>query len=336
MKNGKPLAGSNDLSNLAVGPLAPLTALAQWCGWCWLQGTDGEWQPRPVMASAPDRPASADDPATWCDYGSALAAVQARVVDGIAFVLTPADPFAVMNLNNCRHPRTRSIDMWAQNFLDVTCESYAEATSLGGGIRIWGLSANNTVPVRAKFALEIDGKPVVVELSRRSRVILPITGVRLDTVAALANIDHGIDWAITWGERRKAQAAEAALPIKPAPAPAPTPKPQPKPAAEVSEKPAPGPAPKPAPSAPAPPGPAAAPAASRNGVHHAARARSSILFDLSEVTTIDLADLINDPVPKQPQDLLPVPRREQRRACTSTQITTTASAATPTATTSIG
>ena len=78
----------------------------------------------------------------------ALAAAQARNVDGIAFVLTPADPFIVMSLDDCRHPRTRSIDIWAQNFLDVTCESYAEATPSGDGITIWGLTAKDTAPVR--------------------------------------------------------------------------------------------------------------------------------------------------------------------------------------------
>jgi hypothetical protein len=142
--------------------------------------------------------------------------------------------------------------------------------------------------------LEIDGKPVVPELSRRSRVIVPITGVRLDAVKALANIDHGIDWAITWGKRREALAAEAARSIETASTPAA--KPTPKPAAKPAEKPAPAPAPKPAPAAAASPEPVAvAPVAHRNGVHHEVRARSSILFDLSEVTTVDLADLINDP-----------------------------------------
>ena len=127
-----------------------------------------------------------------------------------------------------------------------------------------------------KFALEIDGKAIVVELFRHTAKILPVTGVRLDAVEELANIDHGIDWALAWGDRREAQAAEAALPIEPAPAPAP--KPQPKPAADVSEKPAPGPAPKPAPAAPGLSEPAAAPAAYRNGAAIMRRERNPRSF----------------------------------------------------------
>ena len=80
------------------------------------------------------------DPRTWCDFNDAFTAAKARNVDGIAFVLTPADPFIAISLDNCRHPRSRSIDIWAQNFLDVAHKSRAEATPLGDGITIWGLT----------------------------------------------------------------------------------------------------------------------------------------------------------------------------------------------------
>src|SRR5262249_22815350 len=39
-----------------------------------------------------------------------------------------------------------------------------------------------------------------------------ITGYKLDTICELANIDHVLDWALSWGARRKAAAAEAAAP----------------------------------------------------------------------------------------------------------------------------
>jgi hypothetical protein len=279
VKDAKPL--------VHAGPLEPLTALAQWCGWRWTPGEDGKMRPSFVMASAPDRPASADDPGTWCDFNRAFAAAKARNVDGIAFVLTPADPFVAISLDNCRHPRSRSIDLWAQNFLDVAHKSRAEATPLGDGITIWGLTTEGTAPVDWKFAFEINGKPIAVELFRHTSKILPITGQRLDAVKQLANLDKVITWALAWGDRREAVAAEvqAAAPAV-APKPAPTPKPEPKPAADVPKKPAPK---------PAAPGPA--PAGYRNGVHHAVRAQSSIMFDLSEMTTIDLAELIDEPVP---------------------------------------
>ena len=40
--------------------------------------------------------------------------------------------------------------------------------------------------------------------------MLTVTGYRLDTIRELTNLDRAFDWAIVWGERRKAAAAEAA------------------------------------------------------------------------------------------------------------------------------
>ena len=136
--------------------------------------------------------------------------MQAGHADGISYVLTEADPFAAIDLDHCRHPDTHSIDVWAQNFLDVARHTYAEVTPSGEGCRIWGLTGDNTDPVNRKFTLEIDGKQIAAELFRRTPKALTITGYRLDTVRELTNIDQAFSWAITWGERRKAAAAEAA------------------------------------------------------------------------------------------------------------------------------
>ena len=147
---------------------------------------------------------------TWSDYATALAAVQAGNADGISYVLTEADPFAAIDLDHCRHPNTHSIDVWAQNFLDVARHTYSEVTPSGDGCRIWGLTGPDTDPVNRKFTLEIDGKPIAAELFRRTSKVLTVTGYRLDTIRELTNLDRAFDWAIVWGERRKAAAAEAA------------------------------------------------------------------------------------------------------------------------------
>ena len=124
--------------------------------------------------------------------------------------MTEADPFAAIDLDHCRHPDTHSIDIWAQNFLDVARHTYAEVTPSGAGCRIWGLTGDDTDPVNRKFTLEIDGKPIAAELFRRTSKALTITGYRLDTIRELTSLDRAFDWAVTWGERRKAAAAEAA------------------------------------------------------------------------------------------------------------------------------
>ena len=60
-----------------------------------------------------------------------------------------------------------------------------------------------------KFDLVIDDKPIAAELFRCTNKALTITGFTLDTIHQLTNIDKLLDWAVAWGERRKAAAAPA-------------------------------------------------------------------------------------------------------------------------------
>ena len=190
--------------------MAPLVERPQWCVWRWTRQDNGRWQKPPYQALDPQRHASTKDPGTWSDYATALAAVQAGKADGISYVLTEADPFAAIDLDHCRHPDTHSIDVWAQNFLDVARHTYAEVTPSGAGCRIWGLTDSNTDPVNRKFTLPIGGKEIAAELFRHTAKALTITGYRLDTIRELTNIDKAFGWAIAWGERRKAAAAAEA------------------------------------------------------------------------------------------------------------------------------
>ena len=174
--------------------------------WRWTQKPDGKWQKPPYQARDPQRHASSTDPSTWSDYPTALAAVQAGHADGITYMLTADDPFAAIDLDHCRDPDTRSIDIWAQLFLERGRDTYAEVTPSGDGVRIWGLA--NGAALNRKFTLEIDGKKVAAELFRRTNKPLTITGYTLDpAIRELTSIDRTLDWAVIWGERRKAAAA---------------------------------------------------------------------------------------------------------------------------------
>jgi Protein of unknown function (DUF3987) len=198
-------------ANLAKLPRAvvPLIERPQWCIWRWTQLPTGKWQKPPFMATQPNRHANVKDPGTWTNYATALAAVQADHGDGISYILTEADRYAAIDLDNCRDVDTHSIDVWAQNFLEAGRNSYSEVTPSGTGCRIWGLADGATL--NKKFSLNIDGKDIAAELFRRTNKALTITGYKLDTIRALANIDKVIDWAIVWGERCKAAAAPAAM-----------------------------------------------------------------------------------------------------------------------------
>jgi hypothetical protein len=206
----KPTTYQKDLTKLPRA-LAPLIERPQWCNWRWTQQQNGRWQKPPFMARAPQQHASTSDPSTWSDYGTAVATAKAGDADGITYVLTENDPFAAIDLDHCRDIRTCSIDVWAQNFLDVGRHSYSEITPSGNGCRIWGLADGGSL--HKKFSLVIDNKEVAVELFRRTRKALTITGYRLDTIRELTNIDRAIDWGITWAERRKAAALEVAAPL---------------------------------------------------------------------------------------------------------------------------
>jgi hypothetical protein len=191
--------------------LTPLIERPQWAVWRWTRQHNGHWQKPPFMAIQPERHASTKDPSTWTNYSTAMAAVQAGHADGISYILTEADPFAAIDLDHCRDVSTHSIDVWAQNFLDVGRHSYSEVTPSGAGCRIWGLANGNSL--HKKFTLQIDGKEIAAELYRHTCKALTITGNKLDTIRELANIDRVLDWGVIWGERRKAAAAEAAAPI---------------------------------------------------------------------------------------------------------------------------
>ena len=209
MQPNKPTTHQGDLTKLPRA-LAPLIDRPQWAVWRWTQQPNTRWQKPPYQPRDPQRHASTKDPSTWSDYPTALAAVQAGKADGITFMMTEADPLAAIDLDHCRDPDTHSIDIWAQNFLDVARQTYAEVTPSGAGCRIWGVTGNNTDPVNRKFTLEIDGKPTAVELFRRTPKALTVTGYRLDTIRELTSLDRAFDWAMAWAERRKAAAAQTA------------------------------------------------------------------------------------------------------------------------------
>ena len=199
---GKPTTFQRDLAKLPQA-LAPLQARPQWVVWRWTAQRD-RWQKPPFRATAPELHASTKDPSTWADYATALAAAQAGQADGITYVLTESDPFAAMDLDHCRDSETGSIDPWAQNFLDTARHTYSEVTPSGSGVRIWGLTGDGTAPVHRKFSLEIDGKKISAELFRQTPKALTVTGYKLDFIRELTSVDDAFQWALVWGERRKA------------------------------------------------------------------------------------------------------------------------------------
>nr|WP_233194363.1 hypothetical protein [Haloferax marisrubri] len=78
---------------------------------------------------------SATDSVTWSDLNTAVAAVESDDADGIGFVFTDDDPFVGVDLDDCRDPKTGTIDDDAQAII-TQLDSYTEVSPSGTGFHI--------------------------------------------------------------------------------------------------------------------------------------------------------------------------------------------------------
>jgi len=184
--------------------LVPLSKLDRWCIWRWVE-RNGKRQKPPFQARDPDKHASTTDPTTWADYATALAAVRAGHGEGLTFVITPDDPYAVLDFDHCRDPRTGVIDEWAQQFLRDGQHTYAETSVSGAGAHIWG-TVTHKREKNSKYPVPGEDPSKALEVFVAKAVTIsgnPINGDR-----AIENIDRVIAHAIAWGERERARRQE--------------------------------------------------------------------------------------------------------------------------------
>lgn len=81
-------------------------------------------------------PASVTDAATWASHEEVVAAYRDGGYDGIGFVLSPDDPFAAIDLDDCRNLQTGELKGWAQEIVDAFA-SYSEVSPSGTGIHVF-------------------------------------------------------------------------------------------------------------------------------------------------------------------------------------------------------
>jgi hypothetical protein len=182
--------------------LAPLRARPQWAIWR-LTWRNGRWTKPPFRANDPQQYASSADPTTWTDYPAAAAAIQAGYGDGITYVLTPEDPFGAVDIDHVRDATTGTIETWAQRLLDQASHSYAEISPSGCGLRIWGTA--NGEELHRKFGLDTSA----LELFRRTRKPLTVTGLQLGNSQQLGNIDPLLDRAVIWAQQHQHKLSKA-------------------------------------------------------------------------------------------------------------------------------
>ena len=109
-----------------------MLSLPQWVGWR-LEQRDGNPTKVPVDPDSGHR-AKTNEPNTWGDYESAIAAVEKFKLNGIGFVFTGA-AYTGVDLDNCRDPETGAIQGWATDIIKQL-DSYTEASPSGHGVHI--------------------------------------------------------------------------------------------------------------------------------------------------------------------------------------------------------
>jgi putative DNA primase/helicase len=79
--------------------------------------------------------ASSTDSETWRTFEEALEALSSGRYNGVGFMFSSGDPYAGVDLDNCRDPETGDLEEWAQEIVEAL-DSYAEASPSGKGVHI--------------------------------------------------------------------------------------------------------------------------------------------------------------------------------------------------------
>lgn len=79
--------------------------------------------------------ANTTDMMTWRTFDEAVAALQTGRYDGLGFVFSSGDPYAGVDLDNCRNPETGELEEWAAGIVE-DLDGYAEVSPSGKGVHI--------------------------------------------------------------------------------------------------------------------------------------------------------------------------------------------------------
>lgn len=114
-------------------------ALRQWVVWK-LDFKPGQLKPtkipiNPLTLSA----ASSTDPRTWTDYATACAVLSIdQTLSGVGFILTPADPYFLIDLDGCRDTESGALSIDAQSICSQFPGAAWEFSQSGEGVHIIG------------------------------------------------------------------------------------------------------------------------------------------------------------------------------------------------------
>jgi hypothetical protein len=175
----KPRTFTADLTKLPPA-LLPLTRLQRRVIWKWQyreNGGDGVWTKPPFEPSSPERPAKANDPATWGTYEEAIFAFAQRQCDGIGLMLKDSDLGAI-DLDHIRNFATGQVLRWAEEVFVEAANAgcYLEWTVSGAGARIIGTARGSELHRRININRKLR---CAVEFYRHCARFITISGVQI-------------------------------------------------------------------------------------------------------------------------------------------------------------
>ena len=125
----------------------------------------------PYRAADPRRKAASNNPATWSPFGTALAAYNAGLADGLGFAILGAE-IGAFDLDDCRDIATGELLPEAQELIDKA-KSYTEITPSDTGLRII-LRAKGAKLHRAQLVPNANG--MKIETYRKCARFITVTG----------------------------------------------------------------------------------------------------------------------------------------------------------------
>ena len=149
-----------------------LKGLRQWVIWRYV-GKDKRKTPFTPSGS----PAKSNDPETWSSFQDCLAGFREDRDEGLGFEFTRDDPFVGVDFDNCRDPKSGSVDDWARTIIKKM-DTYSEVSPSGKGVKLW-CKGKSPFPTGRQIVLGDARRIEVYEWGR----YFAVTGLRLSGVS---------------------------------------------------------------------------------------------------------------------------------------------------------
>jgi hypothetical protein len=147
----------------------------QWVVWAYTR-RDNAWTKTPFDANS-GRKARVNDPRTWADFNTALAAYKGRKMAGLGYVFMDGE--SGVDLDACRDAATGEVRPWAVEIV-AALDSYAEVSPSATGAKAFLVGRKPDGPCRKKFE---SGE---IEIYGKGR-FFAVTGHHLDAAPATVN-----------------------------------------------------------------------------------------------------------------------------------------------------